>query len=111
MDGVQEELENNCFICGIGKVLKVISLLRLLKNFFLKDYFDKNPHGFETHVEKEHNLAHYLFFLQYLIEKDENDYTGQETLVWDMYQNRTWDFFPQGDCFRKQYEADLSGGT
>ena len=47
----------------------------------MKDYFDKNPHGFETHVEKEHNLAHYLFFLQYLIEKDENDYTGQETLV------------------------------
>ena len=71
MDGVQEELENNCFICGIGK-----------------DYFDKDPHGFETHVEKEHNLAHYLFFLQYLIEKDENDYTGQETLVWDMYQSR-----------------------
>ena len=94
MDGVQEELENNCFICGIGK-----------------DYFDKVPHGFETHVEKEHNLAHYLFFLQYLIEKDENDYTGQETLVWDMYQNRTWDFFPQGDCFRKQYEAELGGGT
>ena len=62
MDGVQEELENNCFICGIGK-----------------DYFDKVPHGFETHVEKEHNLAHYLFFLQYLIEKDENDYTGQVT--------------------------------
>ena len=115
MDGVQEELENNCFICGIGK-----------------DYFDKVPHGFETHVEKEHNLAHYLFFLQYLIEKDENDYTGQgtnestlsghvtpqyslpvgqETLVWDMYQSRTWDFFPQGDCFRKQYEAELGGGT
>ena len=47
----------------------------------MKDYFDKNPHGFETHVEKEHNLAHYLFFLQYLIEKDENDYTGRETLV------------------------------
>ena len=94
MDGVQEELENNCFICGIGK-----------------DYFDKVPHGFETHVEKEHNLAHYLFFLQYLIEKDENDYTGQETLVWDMYQSRTWDFFPQGDCFRKQYETELGGGT
>ena len=71
MQGVEDELENNCFICGIGK-----------------DYFDKVPHGFDIHVEKEHNLANYLFFVQYLIEKDENDYTGQETLVWDMYQNR-----------------------
>jgi len=93
MQGVEDELENNCFICGIGK-----------------DYFDKVPHGFDIHVQKEHNLANYLFFVQYLIEKDENDYTGQETLVWDMYQNRCWDFFPQGDCFRKQYEAELGGG-
>ncbi len=72
MQGVEDELENNCFICGIGK-----------------DYFDKVPHGFDIHVQKEHNLANYLFFVQYLIEKDENDYTGQETLVWDMYQNRS----------------------
>ncbi|XP_023320280.1 ryanodine receptor isoform X3 [Eurytemora carolleeae] len=93
MQGVEDELENNCFICGIGK-----------------DYFDKVPHGFDIHVQKEHNLANYLFFVQYLIEKDENDYTGQETLVWDMYQNRCWDFFPQGDCFRKQYETELGGG-
>ena len=64
MQGVEDELENNCFICGIAK-----------------DYFDKDPHGFDTHVQKEHNLANYLFFIQYLIEKDANDYTGQETLV------------------------------
>ena len=44
-------------------------------------------------------------------ENDENDNTSQETLVWDMYQSRTWDFFPQGDCFRKQYETELGGGT
>ena len=44
-------------------------------------------------------------------ENDENDNTGQETLVWDMYQSRTWDFFPQGDCLRKQYETELGGGT
>ena len=43
LDGVQDELENNCFICGIGK-----------------DYLDKVPHGFDIHVEKEHNLANYL---------------------------------------------------
>ncbi|CAB1342599.1 unnamed protein product, partial [Coregonus sp. 'balchen'] len=80
-----------CFICGIGN-----------------DYFDTTPHGFETHTLQEHNLANYLFFLMYLINKDETEHTGQESYVWKMYQERCWDFFPAGDCFRKQYE-DLLG--
>ena len=46
----------------------------------------------------------------YLINKDETEYTGQETYVWDMYQQRCWDFFPAGDCFRKQYEDELGSG-
>ena len=44
MQGVDDELENNCFICGIGK-----------------DYLDSVPHGFDIHVQKEHNLANYLY--------------------------------------------------
>lgn len=90
---VSENLESECFICGIGK-----------------DYFDSVPHGFDTHVQKEHNLANYLFFLMHLINKPDTEYTGQETYVWNMYQQRCWDFFPVGDCFRKQYEAELGGG-
>ena len=43
MQSVEDDLGNNCFICGIGK-----------------DYLDKIPHGFDIHVEKEHNLANYL---------------------------------------------------
>ena len=43
MQGVEDELANNCFICGIGK-----------------DYLDSVPHGFDIHVQKEHNLANYL---------------------------------------------------
>lgn len=31
----------------------------------------------------------------------------QESYVWKMYQERCWDFFPAGDCFRKQYEDQL----
>uniref|UniRef100_A0A8C2FB98 Ryanodine receptor 3 n=1 Tax=Cyprinus carpio TaxID=7962 RepID=A0A8C2FB98_CYPCA len=88
---VKEDMETKCFICGIGN-----------------DYFDTTPHGFETHTLQEHNLANYLFFLMYLINKDETEYTGQESYVWKMYQERCWDFFPAGDCFRKQYE-DLLG--
>ncbi|XP_074985826.1 ryanodine receptor 3 isoform X13 [Caretta caretta] len=87
---VREDMETKCFICGIGN-----------------DYFDTTPHGFEMHTLQEHNLANYLFFLMYLINKDETEHTGQESFVWKMYQERCWDFFPAGDCFRKQYEDQL----
>ncbi|XP_052001465.1 LOW QUALITY PROTEIN: ryanodine receptor 3 [Xyrauchen texanus] len=87
---VKEDMETKCFICGIGN-----------------DYFDTTPHGFESHTLQEHNLANYLFFLMYLINKDETEHTGQESYVWKMYQERCWDFFPAGDCFRKQYEDQL----
>nr|XP_055028682.1 ryanodine receptor 3 isoform X6 [Misgurnus anguillicaudatus] len=87
---VKEDMETKCFICGIGN-----------------DYFDTTPHGFETHTLQEHNLANYLFFLMYLINKDETEHTGQESYVWKMYQERCWDFFPAGDSFRKQYEDQL----
>ena len=52
----------------------------------------------------------FRFFLMYLIGKDETEYTGQETYVWDMYQQRCWDFFPAGECFTKQYESELGEG-
>ncbi|XP_061823090.1 ryanodine receptor 2 isoform X6 [Nerophis lumbriciformis] len=88
---VKEDMETKCFICGIGN-----------------DYFDTVPHGFETHTLQEHNLANYLFFVMYLINKDETEHTGQESYVWKMYQERCWEFFPAGDCFRKQYEDHLN---
>nr|XP_026484093.1 ryanodine receptor isoform X5 [Vanessa tameamea] len=91
LESVKEDMESNCFICGINK-----------------DYFDKVPHGFDTHVQREHNLANYMFFLMHLINKPDTEYTGQETFVWNMYTQRCWDFFPVGDCFRKQYE-DVMG--
>lgn len=93
LQSVSDDMESNCFICGIGK-----------------DYFDSVPHGFDTHVAKEHNLANYMFFLMHLINKPDTDYTGQETYVWELYQKRSWDFFPVGECFRKQ-EEELSGGA
>ncbi|KAF7261042.1 hypothetical protein EG68_01789 [Paragonimus skrjabini miyazakii] len=90
LEQVKEDLESKCFICGIGK-----------------EYFEKFPHGFEQHVEKEHNFANYMYFLMHIINKPDTEYTGQETYVWELYQQRCWDFFPIGDCFRKQYEEEL----
>ncbi|XP_041866038.1 ryanodine receptor 2 isoform X2 [Melanotaenia boesemani] len=61
---VKEDMETKCFICGIGS-----------------EYFDTIPHGFETHTLQEHNLANYLFFFMYLINKDETEHTGQHDLL------------------------------
>lgn len=47
----------------------------------------------------------------HLINKPDTEYTGQETYVWEMYNNRCWDFFPVGDCFRKQYETKEEGAS
>ncbi|GFR86965.1 ryanodine receptor 44F, partial [Elysia marginata] len=91
LEQVKEDMESKCFICGIGK-----------------DYFDKVPHGFEIHVKNEHNFANYMFFIMHLINKPDTEYTGQETYVWEMYQQRCWDFFPVGECFRKQYEDEIT---
>ncbi|KAI0981288.1 hypothetical protein GJ496_001976 [Pomphorhynchus laevis] len=87
LDSVKETLESKCFICGIGQ-----------------DYFNKEPHGFEIHTSREHDFADYMFFLMHLINKPDTEHTGQESYVWDQYQNRKWDFFPVGDCFRKHYD-------
>jgi hypothetical protein len=53
LESVKEDMESNCFICGIGK-----------------DYFDKVPHGFDTHVAQEHNLANYMYVkIKYFVKK------------------------------------------
>ena len=87
LNSVAEDMEKSCFICGTER-----------------DYFDKMPHGFEKHVQQEHDFANYLFFLMHLINKPDTDYTGQETYVWELYQKRCWDFFPVGVCFRSEID-------
>ena len=52
-------------------------------------------------------IVYHRFFFQYLITKDDTEYTGQETLVRHMYDDRNWAFFPVGECFVKQYEDVL----
>ncbi|KAF6037684.1 hypothetical protein EB796_004003 [Bugula neritina] len=58
---------------------------------------------FHQLLEKQRLLT---FFLMHLGNKPDTEYTGQETYVWEMYNNRCWDFFPVGDCFWKQYNSD-----
>uniref|UniRef100_A0A3B3HPU3 Ryanodine receptor 2 n=1 Tax=Oryzias latipes TaxID=8090 RepID=A0A3B3HPU3_ORYLA len=93
-------LLNIMFICLLGfflfsfvslkkYIISIKTCLLQTKCFICgigSEYFDAVPHGFETHTLQEHNL---------------------ESYVWKMYQERCWEFFPVGDCFRKQYEDQL----
>lgn len=84
-EAVTVEMQTKCFICGLPK-----------------SEFDHIPHGFDNHISREHNMAHYMFFLLYLIKKQESEFSGQESYVWELYLKRKWDFFPVGDCFQNQ---------
>lgn len=78
-DLVLEELKNKCFICGLS----------------LADF--KNPHEFDTHINRHHSLKDYMylllppcnvcdffllyrFFLLHLISKPDTEFTGQVEL-------------------------------
>ena len=43
LESVKTDMESKCFICGLGK-----------------ETLDTVPHGFDTHVQQEHNLANYM---------------------------------------------------
>jgi len=61
---IAEDMRTNCFICS------------------LRAYdFDKEGVTFAYHVKHEHNMWSYLFFLNYLEEKDQNEYTPHEAYV------------------------------
>ncbi|KAL5966802.1 Ryanodine receptor 3 [Taenia solium] len=60
LEQVQEDLGSKCFICGIGK-----------------EYFDATPHGFDRHVEREHNVANHMYFLMHIINKPNTEFSGQ----------------------------------
>ncbi|CAI8034630.1 Ryanodine receptor 2 [Geodia barretti] len=92
-DSITSDMKNKCFVCGLPKT-----------------EFDHVAHGFDNHITRDHNAANYMFFLQYLIRKQESEFSGQESYVWEMYLKRRWDFFPVGDSFRGQEERrQLSG--
>lgn len=57
--------QTKCFICGIGN-----------------DYFDRTPHGFETHTLQEHNLANYLWVQQQM---ENNVSSGSDCQRWHRY--------------------------
>jgi hypothetical protein len=84
-----------CFICGIDR-----------------NTFDrKHPHGFEYHIQKEHNVWHYLSFIIHLRNKRVTDYTGQEAYVATMLRQGEYGFFPILKASSINYDSVVVTGS
>ena len=60
---MKEDIEV-CFICSLEKT-----------------FFDTNSHNFENHVEFDHNIWDYIYFIYSIKKKDYTEYNGIESYV------------------------------
>jgi len=77
---VEEDTRRRCFICGVDS-----------------DTFDRHIRGgFEHHIQKSHNMWHYLYFIHHLQRKPQDEFTGQESYVQAKIMAKDMTFFPLG---------------
>ncbi len=57
-------MKNKCFICNLDRYT-----------------FDKYSDGFERHIDKDHNLWQYVYYIVHMQMKDPTEYTGIESYV------------------------------
>ena len=67
----EEILKNSCFICGLNRA-----------------DFDNRTVTFEHHINNEHNMWDYLYFIVLLKVKDPTEFTGPESYVAEMIKVR-----------------------
>ncbi len=72
-----EDMKNKCFICGLERYT-----------------FDKYADGFYNHIERDHQLWNYLYYLFYLENKDATEYNGIESEITKQLDNHDISFFP-----------------
>uniref|UniRef100_A0A1I8HQ72 Inositol 1,4,5-trisphosphate receptor n=1 Tax=Macrostomum lignano TaxID=282301 RepID=A0A1I8HQ72_9PLAT len=70
----EEILRNSCFICGLNR-----------------SSFENREVSFEQHVQRDHNLWHYLYFVILVRVKDHTEFTGPESYVSQMMRARNLD--------------------
>lgn len=71
------DMKNICFICGLDR-----------------DTFEQFADGFENHIERDHQLWNYLYYIYHLQAKDQTEYNGIESYIIDQYNNEQYDWFP-----------------
>lgn len=59
-----------------------------------REIFDKHAQGFEYHIQEEHNVWNYLFYVYGLKKKDSTEYSGMESYVSKMIKNGNISWIP-----------------
>ena len=74
-------MKNNCFICNIER-----------------KEFEKNDKSFENHINTEHNIWHYVYYVILIQKKkdEQKSLTGLESFVNSMYEAKSAEWFPIG---------------
>merc|ERR1712176_226730 len=78
-------IRNTCFICGLERRA-----------------FDHRSISFETHIQYEHNMWHYLYFIVHLRTKSQTEYTGPESFVSTLIQQNDLKWFPRHQAMSLQ---------
>lgn len=74
----EELLRNTCFVCGLNR-----------------SSFENRTVTFEEHIQNEHNLWHYLYFIVLIKTKSRTELSGPESFVHDMIKNKDHSWFPR----------------
>lgn len=74
----EETLRNTCFVCGLDR-----------------SSFEHQPVTFEEHIQVEHNLWHYLYFIVLIKIKSRTELSGPESFVHDMIKSKDHSWFPR----------------
>ncbi|ETW10334.1 hypothetical protein H310_00660 [Aphanomyces invadans] len=76
---------NQCFVCGQARAV------------FDQHYIQRGlPNGFNKHIDEEHNMWHYLYFLVHLNSKQVIECSGPEAYVKTLLLKEDLSWFPQG---------------
>lgn len=83
-----------CFVCSLSK-----------------NIYDKTPQGYEHHVQVEHNIWNYLFYIYYIRKEDPTEYTGVDSYVAGMMEREDIFWFPIGKSLAFNQLEDSASNT
>lgn len=84
----EEVLKNSCFVCGLDR-----------------SSFENRTVTFEEHIQTEHNLWHYVYFIVLIKTKSRTELNGPESFVHKKLKDKDHSWFP------RMRAMSLSGNT
>jgi hypothetical protein len=82
----QQARSSGCFICGIDR-----------KDFVNHGLKQAPPitNGFQYHIDHQHNMWDYIYFLEYLNLKHNDELTGPESFVAECFRMNNTEWIPR----------------